>query len=299
MQSDSPNRSWSRAALTFFGVAALCLSPATSRAGEGFWTSNAPGGVRAAWSSTFAILTDLPTQYDVGTASLVYKRKTQDAQELYFLTANHAIAPQCQVGRICTGTYLVQDLKGKSEGTKMTVEPLRQPLFERVEVLERYPEADLALLRVYAEASATNLPPPLKLPTKCEFNPGDELFAIGYPGTADRTNPRSQPIEEPDRILKRWSRGLFVGYRHDDQRRYQATTVDALKGNSGGPILTSDGTLVGVALQVSDRIKTDGFRYDGNETPGHLEWHLLGTRCDDLLSLPEHLVETYGTEGRD
>lgn len=276
--------------VTIFGLTLFILLSIQTKAAEGFSTSlaTAPKSVKDNWSKTFAILTDYPTIYDAGTASLVWKRKSASKWDLYFLTANHGVDAKCEGGKICPHTYLVRDLRGRSMNNKFTPDQLQGLFFEEVDVVDKSTNPDLALLHVIAPLSTANIPDPISLPTSCEISPNDKLFTVGFPAAAGRTNPLSAPIPNKDEIEKSWSHGVFVDKFHagdgDNIKLYFGTTIDALEGNSGGPVLNTDGTIVGVLVKISGD-KDKGFRYDGNEDPKSLDWHSLSVRCEYLQDL--------------
>ena len=172
---------------------------------------------------------------------------------------------------------------------KFTPDPLKWPFFDTVEVVERTANPDLALLRVSATLEATDIPDAMMLPSTCDLRPGQSLYAVGYPATNDRVYPASPTIADKDDIRKRWSSGVFVDKYNEgnvsDTHLYFGTTIDALEGNSGGPVVNADGQIIGVLLKISDNSGNNGFRYDGNEAQGSLDWHSLSTRCDYLQRL--------------
>jgi hypothetical protein len=93
-------------------LAALFFS-AGAEATEGFFTSltDAPPAVTNAWNKTFAVVSNYPTRFQVGTASLVNKKPLASGTDLYFLTANHVIDPSCQANSVCPLITLTENLR--------------------------------------------------------------------------------------------------------------------------------------------------------------------------------------------
>lgn len=282
--------------VTVIGITLFGFSSQMARASEGFNTSldSAPNAIKAAWPKTFAILTDTPRLYEIGTASLVWKSKSGTHWDLYFLTTDHVIKnPSCEKGKVCSKTYIVQNLQGSVAENKFAPAPISGLYFDKVEIVERSKNPDLALIRVSVPLETAGIPDAFILPSSCELPKNQRLFAIGFPSTPDRTNPNSAPIPDRYEIKKRWSQGVLVDKFHDgegnDMRLYLGTTIDALQGNSGGPVIDEMGTVVGVLVKISDNSGDNGFRFDGNEASGKIDWHSLSVRCEYLQELKTNL----------
>jgi S1-C subfamily serine protease len=90
------------------------------------------------------------------------------------------------------------------------------------------------------------------------LEPGDEVRAIGYPFGREveigRTTDPAREAEAPDASI---AHGDFSAFRLDAQgnRRYLQTSALLNPGNSGGPLLDSEGYVVGI---VSRRLSTEG-----------------------------------------
>lgn len=86
---------------------------------------------------------------------------------------------------------------------------------------------DLALCEMAAKSSAA----PIRF-AATEASPGATVYALGNPQGLEKTI----------------SQGLFTGVREVDGRRVAQVSAAISSGSSGGPILNSDGELVGVAV---------------------------------------------------
>lgn len=267
----------------------LLLVPFISWAEEGFSTSvtTAPAAIRRSWLGTFALLTKRESESRIATATLVGKLRKNNVWYLFFLTADHAVDPNCSVGQICPNTYLIQDLQGDNAGLSFTLLPFKGLKIENVEVVKRS-NSDLAVLSVVVDATQVEFPGAVPLDTSCQLSAEQKVYTIGYPATQTRTQAMSDPIAYKQKTQKRWSQGLFIDRYRDGQgidlRVVYGLTVDALEGSSGGPVLNANGELVGVILKTAASIK-NGFSYQGNEAPNQLDWHALSARCEDVREL--------------
>ncbi|GGA73063.1 S1 family peptidase [Ornithinibacillus halotolerans] len=113
------------------------------------------------------------------------------------------------------------------EGTTITVAFPEEGLFS-AEIVEEYPEVDLALLKVNSEKAL----PHLKLAEKTLFEEEEEISFIGNPlafnGIANE--------------------GTIIGYTELNSWELPVLMIQApvYRGNSGSPIINSDGEVIGV-----------------------------------------------------
>jgi S1-C subfamily serine protease len=123
-------------------------------------------------------------------------------------------------GKIITNHHVI-------EGGRSMVVKLNNGAFFPVEaVLADNPDRDLAVIKV----AGKNLPT-LPLASLGSISVGDRVVAIGSPLGLENSV----------------SDGIVSGFRDDGQgRKWVQTTAPASPGNSGGPILTMDGRVVGV-----------------------------------------------------
>lgn len=140
-------------------------------------------------------------------------------------------------GHFVTAFHVV---KGQSE---LYVVNMEQKKLHRAELLASDEANDLALLKTTFAAK------PLRLSQWSSVPTGLEVFVIGYP----------QP-----KLLgtsKKITTGIINGSRGSDNSRLFQTSAEVQKGNSGGPVLAPDGSVVGVvtsklnALTVAEKTK--------------------------------------------
>ncbi|MDH3349289.1 MAG: serine protease [Desulfobulbaceae bacterium] len=102
-------------------------------------------------------------------------------------------------------------------------------------------DADLALLQV----NSSTLPEPIHLGTELDIEETDEVYILGFPfGTMLSTNRTTPTITI--------SKGMVSSKRKDenDQTFLFQIDGDINHGNSGGPIVTADGELIGVSVST-------------------------------------------------
>jgi hypothetical protein len=84
-------------------------------------------------------------------------------------------------------------------------------------------------------------------------------------------------------VVKRWSEGTFSGFFNitDEKQAFFASTVDALNGSSGGPIISSNGFVVSL---VGKGVVTPLGAYTEDEG-----YYLLGPQCAFFKSIRDSL----------
>ena len=137
----------------------------------------------------------------------------------YLLTAHHVIHGQ--------GSVLVG--------------PLASGRWLPAEVVQSDAALDLALLKARFDLPALSLAPSAEIPT------GLEVSVIGYP------QPRLQGLG------KKITQGIVNGYRSEKQKARDVgllqISAEVSKGNSGGPVLAPDGTVIGMVQRKIDAQK--------------------------------------------
>lgn len=110
--------------------------------------------------------------------------------------------------------------------------PTGQPRWVLAQVAHTDPALDLALLKARIEL------PPLPLNPEATIPLGLEVSVIGYP------QPRLQGMS------KKITQGIINGYRNESATHidsgYMQISAEVSQGNSGGPVLAPDGTVVGM-----------------------------------------------------
>ena len=109
-----------------------------------------------------------------------------------------------------------------------------------VEVIAASRELDLAIAYIQdlsLPPLALSLAPPMK---------GQKVWAIGYPGGADRNRPAHDPTVQ-DGVIGR----IFWGAWHTQELRIIQHNAPTNPGNSGGPLLDDCSRAVGVNTQAS------------------------------------------------
>jgi hypothetical protein len=158
--------------------------------------------------------------------------------------------------------------------------------FGNVQVLKKSANPDLALLKVIVPMNnQLFLPPPIKIIETCNQPSRQRLFSLGFSDTSLRNDPNSLPIENKEYVYKRWSEGIAV---EEDKFNFKGvetnlltTTIDALSGGSGGPVLNERGELVAV-MKASASIYENGYKYDGNEDPNALDLTSMAVSCQEV-----------------
>ncbi len=107
----------------------------------------------------------------------------------------------------------------------LAVGPVRIP----IKVISRDDKNDLALLKVDVDLTSPALPLRDTVPS-----PGERVYAIG----------------NPEGLEKTISEGLISAVRSEDGRKLLQISSPISHGSSGGPILDSDGKVVGVAVGI-------------------------------------------------
>ena len=248
------------------------------RAREGMSASlnDAPPAVRAAWAATFVYLG--PNKW--GTAFLIERHRTGSELELFFLTANHVVDPKCAVGTLCAGVQLLGNMRAWTKQRLTYIAQTEEPKFGDVFLIQRHVKDDLAVIGVRIPPPRPDtLPAPIPFARGCALRRGEPMYSVGFSATMDRTEPHNL-ITEPGVATKRWAAGLYVDRFLEPKTGYLqmvGTTVDGINGHSGSALVNAAGEVVSVfSLAVSNA----GNAYDGDEAPGHLDWHSLGIACE-------------------
>ena len=113
--------------------------------------------------------------------------------------------------------------------------PTGHPRWVLAQVVLTDPKLDLALLKARIDL------PPLPLHPESTLPLGLEISVIGYP------QPRVQGMS------KKITQGIINGYRNENISQidtgYMQISAEVSMGNSGGPVIGPDGTVVGLVLR--------------------------------------------------
>lgn len=136
-------------------------------------------------------------------------------------------------GTIATNEHVISG--AKAVGIKLIGEgyPGGHQWISSVELLEANPDIDLALLRVAPPEGVD----PLQLGDSDGVTVGDDVICIGNPLGLEHT----------------LSDGLVSARRLHEGKRWVQMTAPISPGNSGGPVLTLDGRVVGIATATINR----------------------------------------------
>lgn len=112
------------------------------------------------------------------------------------------------------------------------------------EVIRKSTKRDVALIKVEEEDM---VPLPVR---QMDINIGNDVYAIGTPLDKDFSTTLS--------------RGIVSGFRIHDELRYMQSDVNVLPGSSGGPLLDSNGNVVGISammIGIEDTNIPSGFNF--------------------------------------
>lgn len=135
-------------------------------------------------------------------------------------------------GHVVTAWHVIKDRK------EVLVGPLGGNRWGRATVVKVDVENDLALLK------GPRIGRPLEIADWAEVPVGLEVYAIGYP------RPRLMGLS------KKFTQGIVNGDRHDsgDEGFFQFS-AEIQQGNSGGPVVAPDGSVIGVVQRKLDALK--------------------------------------------
>lgn len=160
--------------------------------------------------------------------------------------ANAQVATPTQVGTafvVAAPDYLVTALHVVKGQNQILVGPVEGHRFVKAELIASDEANDLALLRAPVTRTALAIALWESVPI------GLEVFVMGYP------QPRYQGAE------KKITQGIVNGHRGNDKGAHFQLSAEIQKGNSGGPALAPDGSVLGVvqsklnALSVAEQTK--------------------------------------------
>jgi S1-C subfamily serine protease len=167
----------------------------------------------------------------------------------YLLTAHHVVREHTR--------WLVGPV-----GTTATGRPRWLP----AELLKTDPARDLALLRIPETLPALALHPQPNVPI------GLEALVIGFP------QPRIQGAS------RKITQGIVNGYRHNEgtqtDQGWLQISAEVSQGNSGGPVLAGDGTVIGM---VQRKVNTARVAERTQDTLVNVNYALRSSQLVDFL----------------
>ena len=269
-------------------VIGMILGSSLSQAKEGFSREKdlLPQAVQKAWDSV-VMLAPNPATTSHGYSTAVVMKKTnldQDKVAVQILTAAYSIPDECKNAPVvCPTKSILFDYGADFSGEGfhgIFPETAEAKRFEGVKILKVDAVFDLALIEITAEAKNVAKLEPVEYQSDCaSFEKGQKLYAIGYPAIYRRPGNN-----DADRFLfvKRWSSGYDVLGETPistgegvPKGMGLVTTIDAMPGNTGSPLINEKGFLIGNLLASS-------LTYAGNENTNPMVATSITNACSNL-----------------
>ena len=141
-------------------------------------------------------------------------------------------------GHIITNAHVVDG------SSRIVILPTNSTVPHEARIIAISQELDLAVLHV-STVNLTSLTLSL-----VELQKGQKIWAIGYPGGADREHIADDPTVQ-DGVIGRTFKGTWDGRHFAEQLTIVQHNAPMNPGNSGGPLLDDCGQIVGVNTQAS------------------------------------------------
>jgi len=217
-----------------------------------------------------------PDAFKFGTASVI--KSTNEF--IYFLTNEHVVRSLCDRATGKCDLELLENPKFEFVKNGAIYKGSTGLEFKNVELVKISENPDLAVLKSRLGPKSTP-PMPIKLSKNCsEVNGQEKLFSIGFSNVSERYKDSSP-------IIKRWSSGFPVDVVGSTIFRngihyFLGTTVDVIHGGSGGPLLNSQGELIGVLKGTRPNPISI---FTGNDIDGQKQFHSLAVLCQQIETM--------------
>ncbi len=175
--------------------------------------------------------------------------------------------------------YIATNVHVIAGGNEIKAIPTNSKTAYDVNVIARSDELDLAIV----QAPSINLPP-IRL-SLAPLKAGQKVWAIGYPGGADRDDSPARNPTVQDGVIGR----IFSGAWHRQMFRIIQHNAPTNPGNSGGPLVDDCGRVIGVNTQASLVVITSPS--DGVTRVPHAAGIYWSSHIEELVKLfPNHNI---------
>ena len=180
----------------------------------------------------------------VGTAFFIGK---EDGDVQYLITNHHMVKDYLENGKGQTYTFR------NEYGTQLTGQVMLYVFFKTGDYVEAYvvdydESQDIAILKL-EKPTDRRVSLPLLIPD--ESMVGDTVYAIGYPGIADDIMDTTSSWDVSDALVTKGTIGRLVTESGSGTKWIQSSDLVTSGGNSGSPMLTEEGNVIGVVTAAS------------------------------------------------
>lgn len=198
----------------------------------------------------------------------------------YIVTNHHLISDYLQYGKGEQATF--RDNYGISHKIKMSM----RVYFSSDDFVEAYladydEGQDIAILKL---EKPTDKRVPLELYIPDDTLVGDKMYIIGYPGNTDSILDPTSTWSSEDCVVSTGTIGRFITTSGSGTKWIQSNDAGLGGGNSGGPLLLEDGSVIGL---VSSKAVTD------NETSNY------GVNIEPVIDMLKKNSIDYAIAGAD
>ncbi len=222
----------------------ILIAVQAASAVEGFNEQPLAAPYDRVWHNTLVLYFKSKNAFGLGTANIMYIKENGGTAFLGLLTAGHVMHDGSQYQKMQIYSNLNIEYKNK----RIHLNSQEQMDYKLVSSVESK-EHDLAFVVVQVLSAVASHLSPIIL-SAVDVKPGDPLLLIGFPGVYLRAVADQKiKIQDSSTITKRWSQGIYLG--NETQVKGMngityGTTIDSMHGDSGGPILSTSGQMVGL-----------------------------------------------------